>query len=105
MKMIETNLPWSGAPALTTREVRDRLAGRLGPAAQYLPKQVMFFCDPGVRPADAEASLAKPALFLFKAMAIRTGRRPRMTGSACFKPYGLEEWRTGQKHRQTWALY
>jgi hypothetical protein len=105
MNLINTTLPWSGAPVLMCAGVRDRLAERLGADARFLPRVVTLFCDTAVAVARVEEFIAQASLFLFKEMAVRTARVRRMTGTGHFQPHELEELLTAQTHRQNWAIY
>lgn len=105
MRIIETKLPWSGAPACKVDGVRERLAERIGSDARFLPAQVSLFCEPGLPESRIEEFLARASRFLFKEMAIRMARMRRLAASGAFALPELEELLVMQKHRQGWALY
>jgi hypothetical protein len=105
MMMIDTTLPWSGAPALMSTGLREHWAERLGADARFLPRRVALFCEPGVPDPGVEEFVSDAAQFLFEEMAVRSARVRRLAGTASFEAGELEALLTNQTFRQSWAIY
>jgi len=103
--MIQTTLPWSGAGVLLKEDAQERMAARLGANARFLPRHFQLFADPSVRPVMVDDFLSRASAFLVKEMTARAARVYRMSRATGLAPDELEEFLTGQRHGQGWAIY